>query len=143
MGISYPIFVKAIDDKHVILIDSLDKINYLLEPIDVENNEYIAWDREGFPLEIKVDKQRGIIFEKLDKSNEFEKLRESIIDYAKIYGVFNSVKELFEKEIDLTTTLKYLPPIGWRDRHMCQLFTSGSSAQRCALPQALNVMLKL
>lgn len=108
MGISYPIFVKAIDDKHVILIDSLDKINYLLEPIDVENNEYIAWDREGFPLEIKVDKQRGIIFEKLDKSNEFEKLRESIIDYAKIYGVFNSVKELFEKEIDLTTTLKYI-----------------------------------
>jgi len=108
MNISYPIFIKAIDDKHVILIDSADKINYILEPIDVENNEYIAWDREGFPLEIRVDKQRGIIFEKLDKSNEFKKLRESIIDYAKIYGVFDYVKELFEKEIDLATTLKYI-----------------------------------
>ena len=47
MDPKYPIFVFEKDDRSLRMIESLKSIRYHLEAIDIENDEYVFWDRDG------------------------------------------------------------------------------------------------
>jgi len=52
--VSFPVYVS--DDAHaVILFPSFEKMQGSMERIDVENNEYQAWDATGHVLELTVE----------------------------------------------------------------------------------------
>ena len=52
MEITFPIFVLAKDCGEVLKLSSEDEVNRRLEAIDVENNEYEAWDSKNYELRL-------------------------------------------------------------------------------------------
>lgn len=52
----FPVFVLAIDSGEVLRFETIEAIERELEPIDVENGEYAAWDRDGQPLRLAVQR---------------------------------------------------------------------------------------
>lgn len=108
MNVKYSIFGQD-KDKWMFKIDEESKLNYHLEKIDVENCEYAGWDVEGKPIEFYVDDEKIKIRYKSSQL-QIEKLKEAILDYAKLgnpreefIDKYSDVKELFqavERHID-------------------------------------------
>jgi hypothetical protein len=85
------------------LIESESKLEYHLEVIDIENNEYIGWDKEGKPIELYLDNGK-IRVRSQSEIPEKEKLKEALLNYAKIRNPKKEFKdqgwdvvELFQK----------------------------------------------
>jgi len=47
--VAFPVYVRGRDDGHVIEDPTLAAMQHHLEAIDVENEEYEAWDAQGIP----------------------------------------------------------------------------------------------
>jgi hypothetical protein len=56
--VSFPLFVFEKDDCSMFLVETPDKVLYHMEPIDIENGEYVYWDSNGNPVRISVAAQR-------------------------------------------------------------------------------------
>jgi hypothetical protein len=54
----FPLYVR-LDDGELIRIESIDKVLYHLEAIDIENNEYLFWDAAGNGVKILLAERVG------------------------------------------------------------------------------------
>jgi hypothetical protein len=52
----FPVFVKSKDSGDVNSYNSVKEMLRALEQIDVENEEYQAWDATGLPLKLSVQR---------------------------------------------------------------------------------------
>ena len=57
-SVSFPLFVFEKDDCSMFLVETPEKVLYHMEPIDIENDEYVCWDANGKPVRILVSGQR-------------------------------------------------------------------------------------
>lgn len=57
MGVQFPVFLTARFGRSTDIrsFSSVEAMESYLEPIDVEDDEYLAWDSEGVALRFKVD----------------------------------------------------------------------------------------
>jgi len=46
-GVSFPLYVFEKDDWSMERVESPDRVLYQMEPIDIENDEYLFWDAKG------------------------------------------------------------------------------------------------
>jgi len=77
----FPIFIQD-KDKWMYMINGPLDLNSL-EIIDINNNEYIGWDKDGRPIELYVD-NNDIKVRCLSDEKQVEILRKAIIDYAAV-----------------------------------------------------------
>lgn len=88
MDINYPIFLRD-RDGYMYLLDSTSDVQARLEPVDVEDREYEGWDAHGRPVELHLD--HGVIGVKaLDEATQLDRLRASIVEYARLLGLDES-----------------------------------------------------
>ncbi len=61
MEVQFPVFLVARDGRStdVRSFSSLETMESYLEPIDVEDDEYLGWDADGVALRFKVDTSSG------------------------------------------------------------------------------------
>jgi len=86
MEISFPVFVYAKDCDEIRRYDSIDELQRQLEEIDVENNEYLAWDRFGAPLKLGVQKPMWITVEAA-APDDGASLKDCLGKYARSLGL--------------------------------------------------------
>jgi hypothetical protein len=53
-GVSFPLFVFEKDDCSIFVVETPDKVLYHMEPIDIENDEYLYWDANGRAVRISI-----------------------------------------------------------------------------------------
>ena len=87
MGIVFPLFVRTKDSGEIAKFESLDEMQRELEAIDVENAEYEAWDRNGMPLNLAVQRPIWLKCEPSSSAARPGELRQAIINYATISDV--------------------------------------------------------
>jgi hypothetical protein len=61
MDVQFPVFLVARDGRSTDVrpFSSLEAMESYLEPIDVEDDEYLGWDADGVALRFKVDTSGG------------------------------------------------------------------------------------
>ncbi len=52
-GVLFPLYVFA-DDQHMFLVENAERILYHMEPIDIENGEFLLWDANEIGVRISV-----------------------------------------------------------------------------------------
>lgn len=80
-AIAFPVFIVSKDRKALRKFTSLEELCQNLEQIDVENEEYDAWDGAGFRLEMFVKSEKlwlGI----RPTTREVPEFREALIRFA-------------------------------------------------------------
>jgi len=77
-NVAFPFFV-CLDDGEVMQIETLERILYHLEAIDIENDEYMFWDAGGRGLKIIIKQGRVSGFE---KANNKVTLQQAFDGYA-------------------------------------------------------------
>jgi hypothetical protein len=80
---AFPIYV-CLDDGTVLRIESVERILYHLEAIDIENDEYMFWDANGHGLRILFEKERVIGFTNAEHKIT---LQHAFGDYVQQLGV--------------------------------------------------------
>jgi hypothetical protein len=85
--VKFPVFIKTKDSGHVLLFASLDAMQNWMEKIDVENNEYEAWDELGVPLSLSVQKAKTWLLVQPSGVAKPDQLRHAIAEYARIQNV--------------------------------------------------------
>ena len=65
----------------VVVFESIETAARGLEPIDVRNGEYIAYDSEGFLLTLVASEPRITISGRLDQPARPEELRQALVDF--------------------------------------------------------------
>ncbi len=99
----YPIFAQD-RDKWMYMIKRESDLNSDLEVIDIENNEYIGWDKSGIPLKFYLENGR-IKIKSTSGKPQLEILKKAVFEYAKVAspkapfeysGMANNVVALFE-----------------------------------------------
>jgi hypothetical protein len=94
----------------VLIFDSIEKAERYIEPIDVTNNEYIAYDSEGRLLRLVEQSRYRVIVEPVesDPSHRGE-LREILVDFLARIGVSQnwlagaSLEDLVTKGLEYKT----------------------------------------
>lgn len=80
--IRYPVFVRD-QDQYMGMYQSLEELSGDLENVDVQDNEYVAWDINGLPLELCLD--GDVIKAKvLSSVSQKEELKRAILVYASL-----------------------------------------------------------
>jgi hypothetical protein len=54
MQMHFPLFVRAKDCGEIARFNSVHELQFQVEKIDIENEEYEAWDKDGLPVELKL-----------------------------------------------------------------------------------------
>ena len=80
---AFPLYV-CLDDGEVLRIESVERILYHLEAIDIENDEYMFWDANGHGLKILIEKERVSGF--ANAENKIT-LQQAFDDYVQQLGV--------------------------------------------------------
>jgi hypothetical protein len=57
-GVTFPVYVLAMDCGEVTKVSSVQVMQRHMEPFDVQNNEYKAWDAEGRILKLAIGETR-------------------------------------------------------------------------------------
>jgi len=81
MKINFPVFVLAKDCGEITRFDSIDEMQRELERIDVEHNEYAAWECNGRALELKTQQPSWLCLELLGASAD-KPLAAALENYA-------------------------------------------------------------
>jgi hypothetical protein len=88
MRIEFPVFVRAKDSGEIAAFNSIQDIQTHVERVDIENEEYEAWDNDGLPVQIEL--QDPPLWIKLCASaedREPDQLRRVLRDFANSVGV--------------------------------------------------------
>src|SRR3954468_17667172 len=85
MSIEFPVFVLERDSGEIKRFGSREAMQRQLEPIDVENHEYQAWDSVGTPLELRVEEPLWRAIERTG-SPDGDALKTALLTYAKQRG---------------------------------------------------------
>jgi hypothetical protein len=80
---AFPLYV-CLDDGEVLRIESVERILYHLEAIDIENDEYMFWDANGHGLKILIEKERVIGFANAENKVT---LQQAFDDYVQQLGL--------------------------------------------------------
>lgn len=92
--VQLPIFVRPKDCGEVVRYDSLASMQTHFEPIDVENEEYEAWDAAGTRLQLSVKKPADWLRVESTEKSESEQLASAIAEFARQQGVALDVSTL-------------------------------------------------
>jgi len=84
---NFPVFVLAKDCGEVSRFNSVEELQRQLEEIDVENDEYAAWDRTGTSLKLSVQKPVWLRIEPEALKPQQSQLRDALMQYAAALGV--------------------------------------------------------
>jgi hypothetical protein len=88
MQINFPLFVRAKDSGEIARFNSVHELQFQVEKIDIENEEYEAWDKDGLPVDLKLQDPVWIKLEpSTEGSHNPDGLRRALLDYAKSLGV--------------------------------------------------------
>ena|ERR1051326_3204368 len=87
MQINFPLFVRAKDSGEVARFNSVQELQVQVEKIDIENEEYEAWDKDGLPVGLKLQNPVWIKLELLTEGYDPDRLRRALLDYANSVGV--------------------------------------------------------
>lgn len=85
MSVNYPIIVLSKDSGEVSIYQTFEELEHAVEKIDIENNEYKAWDANGHALMLGVQKPSWLCVElsDLDESG----LRAAITEFISSLGI--------------------------------------------------------
>lgn len=100
MKINYPVFILAKDCGEVLKFDSVYEMQRQLEKIDIENSEYEGWDRDGYPLDLKVQKPVWLNIEMRSSEPQREKLIQALTKYASAVGTELKIEGMAAAEYD-------------------------------------------
>jgi hypothetical protein len=92
--IQLPVFVRLKDRGDVLRYDSISKMQDYFEQIDVENEEYEAWDGAGTSLRLSVHKSSDWLRVEATTKSEPEQLAKAISEFAHLQGVEVDVMKL-------------------------------------------------
>jgi hypothetical protein len=92
--LSLPLFVRLKDCGDVVCYDSIASMQTYFEPIDVENEEYEAWDAAGTRLQLSVKKSADWLRVESTEKSEPEQLASAIAAFAQLQGVHLDVSKL-------------------------------------------------
>ncbi len=81
----YPIFLND-RDHYMTSLNSTADLNYTLEPIDAEDDEYAGWDSIGRPVRLHLEHERIVARRTTSDHPEMSKLLAAIRLYAEKYG---------------------------------------------------------
>jgi hypothetical protein len=83
-NVSFPLFVFEKDDYSMFVVETPDTVLYHMEPIDIENGEYLCWDANGRAVRISISGQRvtGICYGEPEIP-----LTEAFRRYSEVYGL--------------------------------------------------------
>lgn len=105
-----PIFVYQPND--LCVFESIKAAESYIEPIDVENREYVYYDAEGAVLQAKVVRdlvgiEKTKIYEEPVHRHEPSELRKILIDFLIAVGRSKSDLEIMELKNLVSTSQKY------------------------------------
>ncbi len=92
MNIEFPVFVCTKDSGEIQMFESLYDLQYHLEEIDVENAEYLVWDKCGKPVSLAVQKPVWINLESTIDLQQLD-LKSCLEKYADKLGIAIKLKE--------------------------------------------------
>jgi hypothetical protein len=88
MEIKFPLFVRAKDCGEIAKFDSIHTLQARVEEIDIENGEYEAWDKDGLPVELKLQKPPvWIALELSSEHQDPDQLRQALLEFGKSVGI--------------------------------------------------------
>jgi hypothetical protein len=86
-GFDFPVFLRTKDSGEVKAYRSVIEMELDLEEIDVENDEYEAWDAGGTPLVMSVQQEKIWLGLAVAAAPQLEQLIMAIAEYAGRAGV--------------------------------------------------------
>jgi hypothetical protein len=83
-SVSFPLFVFEKDDYSMFVVETPDKVLYHMEPVDIENGEYLCWDANGRAVRISISGKRvtGISYGEPEIP-----LAEALRRYSEVFGL--------------------------------------------------------
>ena len=90
MDVQFPLFVFEKDDRSTYLIETPERVFYHLEPVDIEDGEYLFWDSNGAGVCVSVVRAK---LKQIAPCAEKISLREAFETYAQTYGLQLCLKE--------------------------------------------------
>ena len=94
MAIEFPVFVRVKETDEVYLCDSVYKMQFYFEEIDIENSEYEAWDNKGLPLKMTVQAPIWLNLEIFSPEARSVDLKMAIVRHGLSLGVRVSDEEV-------------------------------------------------
>lgn len=83
MDVLFPVFVVMKDCGEISVFHTLDDLQNSLEPMDVENGEYDAYDGTGTPVRlVAAQEPTWLTFERVYALSAFESLEDAVAQYA-------------------------------------------------------------
>lgn len=86
INVQFPIFILAKDCGEVTCFESIQELQRQLEEIDVQNEEYLAWDKVGNSVKLSVQKPLWLKLERVEDSLQ-PSLMDSLQKYAATLGI--------------------------------------------------------
>ena len=99
MQVEFPLFVCAKDSGEVRCFESVYTLQNELEEIDVENGEYLAWDKKGWPVTLGLQTPIWLTVESRPDLKQGE-LKHCLEEYAATLGVCIELKDLSPEEFE-------------------------------------------
>jgi hypothetical protein len=98
MDIKFPVFVRAKDSGEVTRYSSVSEMQHQFEQVDVENDEYEAWDVTGNRLSLTVQRPIWLRIELSGTSARRDELADVIRNYAEVEDAQLDLSELERNE---------------------------------------------
>ena len=94
--ISFPVYVLAKDCNEITAYPSFDKMQGVIEAIDVDGNEYDAWDADGRLLQLRVASGKSywlqiIKTEQLLSNFDFAEIKKKAVPYRDSESLLRNV----------------------------------------------------
>lgn len=87
LEIRFPLFVRAKDTGEIYKFLSIRELQLELEKIDVENEEYEAWDRNGVPVKLEVQPPVWLRLAHFAGNGPSNELINAVEEFANAVGV--------------------------------------------------------
>jgi hypothetical protein len=87
MNVQFPLFLLEKDCGELCKFDSIAEMQYKLERIDVENQEYEAWDSNGLEVALSVREPEWLNLTVRPDGSGVDELRTAVIRYARAVGI--------------------------------------------------------
>src|SRR5882757_7740385 len=94
MTVVFPVFVLAKDSREILCFSSLAEMQNYLERIDIENDEYEAWDANAWPIRMRVEEPLWLRLELKDEGPDPAGLLSDLRHFSKLAGVTLDEDEL-------------------------------------------------